>query len=509
MSVGQLVYSVDRHRAWQRSLALIATTPLMLGVIVCTGMMATGRPVGELVLAAASALVLGPGVFWRRPEVAFYVTLLCAILIEQFGIAGLDPITTQTHFFQSFSGFTPLPLPIMAADIVVAPALLALSLRALARSGPFYRGALFGPVMLLAGAVPVALAYGVFHQTGITQFNPNAAWAEGRSFVQLACVYLLAANVINSRRRVVQTVWIFIIAVTLKGVQGTQNFIIERQLQLSLEAITGHEDVVFFGTFFLLFAAMNAYGGDKRQNRLMLLALPVIGVTELATARRNAFIILAVGLILLGISLWRFKTSLFNKSLPAVLIVLSVYTIAFWDNTEGTLGQPIRAFKSQIGYASERDRLSDYWRILENQNIDLNIKANPILGIGLGRPYAFYIEEPSLDATGFVYWDYITHDAIMWVWMKMGLYGFITFWYLCGSAMVYGLVTFKRLSDGYLRAIALTIVALVAMQVVFSYTDLGLTYSRSMIFLGCMLGLLVRLQEFEAPASAVAASPVR
>ena len=31
------------------------------------------------------------------------------------------------------------------------------------------------------------------------------------------------------------------------------------------------------------------------------------------------------------------------------------------------------------------------------------------------------------------------------------------------------------------------------MQVIFSYGDLGLTYSRSMIFLGCMLGVLARI----------------
>jgi hypothetical protein len=34
------------------------------------------------------------------------------------------------------------------------------------------------------------------------------------------------------------------------------------------------------------------------------------------------------------------------------------------------------------------------------------------------------------------------------------------------------------------------IVSLVAMQVIFSYGDLGLTYARPMIVLGCMLGVL-------------------
>jgi hypothetical protein len=45
------------------------------------------------------------------------------------------------------------------------------------------------------------------------------------------------------------------------------------------------------------------------------------------------------------------------------------------------------------------------------------------------------------------------------------------------------------------------------MQAVFSYGDLGLTYSRSMIFLGCMLGLLARLPTFDRPT--IAGSPER
>jgi len=81
---------------------------------------------------------------------------------------------------------------------------------------------------------------------------------------------------------------------------------------------------------------------------------------------------------------------------------------------------------------SERDRLSDDWRILENQNITLNIQSAPITGLGFGRPYRYFVPQPSLDDTGFVYWSYITHNAIFWVWMKMGLLGFISFWYLMG-----------------------------------------------------------------------------
>jgi hypothetical protein len=77
--------------------------------------------------------------------------------------------------------------------------------------------------------------------------------------------------------------------------------------------------------------------------------------------------------------------------------------------------------------------------------------------------------------------------------MKMGVVGFILFWNLLGSAAVLGLIIFRQQKDGYIKAVALAAAGVVLMQVIFSYGDLGLTYSRSMIFLGCMLGLLARL----------------
>jgi hypothetical protein len=46
------------------------------------------------------------------------------------------------------------------------------------------------------------------------------------------------------------------------------------------------------------------------------------------------------------------------------------------------------------------------------------------------------------------------------------------------------------------------VAGVVLMQVIFSYGDLGLTYSRSMVFLGCMLGVLAILPALEQEGQA-------
>jgi hypothetical protein len=229
----------------------------------------------------------------------------------------------------------------------------------------------------------------------------------------------------------------------------------------------------------------------------MLALLPPLVFTLLVTRRRLGFVVLAVALALVALQMLRTRRGLFLRLLPVALVALGVYVVIFWNGT-GVLSEPIRAFRSLIAPATQRDIFSNTWRELENQNIAYNIGTAPVTGLGFGRPYSLVVAQPSLDATGFTYWRYIAHNAIYWVWMKMGLVGFVLFWNLMGSAVVVGLVTFRRLRDRYLQALALVVSGVVLMQVIFSYGDLGLTYSRSMIFLGCMLGMLAVLARLPA-----------
>jgi hypothetical protein len=245
-----------------------------------------------------------------------------------------------------------------------------------------------------------------------------------------------------------------------------------------------------------LLAALAIYQRHHRQVKVMLyLLLPLI-FTLLATKRRIGFIVLALGLMVVVGSLLQGRRELLKKIGPAALALVVVYFIIFW-NAQGALGQPVRAFRSQFGQASERDRLSNEWREAEKKNIAFNIEQSPVLGLGFGQPYQFVVFQGNLDETGFVYWRYITHNAIFWVWMTMGLGGFVAFWNVLGSGIALGLVTFRRLNDGYLKSLALLAVGMIVMQIYFSYGDLGLTYARNMIYLGCLLGMIVRLPALE------------
>lgn len=511
LSAGYL-QSIASHRAAQRRQNLVGVAVLGLATLAGAGLLAPGlSPVMPVLILVLCAAVVAVGTIWRHPEVALYLLFVAALDFEQFEIAGLHPITAQTHFFQTLNGFTPLSVPVSPAEMVLLLTLAAVFLPKLAKTGrPVVKGALFGPVIFFLVAIVAAFAYGAVAGPAGTRFDVNAAWAEARSFMYLIATYFLACNLITDRKRLNVFVWLFVGGLCFKGLQGIKNYISEKQGGVALEAITGHEDVIFFSVFFLLLAAMLVFGAHHRQKVVMLWGSFPIFFTLLATKRRIGFIVLAVGVLMLALGMLAKRRALLFKIGPWIVIPLVVYSAVFWNaadtGTASILAQPIRAFKSQLGQGSERDELSNKWRELEKQNIAFNIKGAPLTGLGFGRPYELVVPEPSLDATGFTYWHYMTHNAVFWVWMKMGLLGFVAFWFLLGSGIIRGLLIFRNLSDGYLQALALVAAALPAMQVFYSYGDLGLTYSRPMIVLGCVLGMLVTLPGLDEPAPAPAAT---
>jgi hypothetical protein len=497
------VYGQQKRQRLERLAGAIGLTACTLAFSIALVLLG-----GPLPLAAGLAVLVCAVAIALRPRTGLYLILFSALFLEQWGIVGLDPLTGRLPFYQTLSGSSGFPLPVSPLEMLLLLTLAAVLLPHVARRGEtFVRGPLFAPLLLFLAFVVASICYGLAGGAGTGPFDIRAAWEETRAFFYLGIVYVLACNLLRTRAQLRTFVWIFIAAIGLKSVQGIVRYVDVRTNNLQVDAITGHEDVVFFAAFVLLVAGLLFFGAKlepqaRRQLRVMLVAMPPLFFTLLVTNRRLGIVVLAAGLALVALLLLRTRRDLFFRIVPVVLVGLGIYIPLFWNNT-GTLGQPIRAVRSIVAPETARDRSSNAWRDLENTNINYNIRVAPITGLGFGRPYSFLVAQPPIDATGFTYWRYIAHNAVYWVWMKMGLFGFILFWNLVGSAVVLGLVTFRRLHDGYLKALALTVAGVVIMQVIFSYGDLGLTYSRSMLFLGCMLGLLARLPAFENEALAI------
>ena len=126
----------------------------------------------------------------------------------------------------------------------------------------------------------------------------------------------------------------------------------------------------------------------------------------------------------------------------------------------------------------------------------------PLTGVGLGQQYLFREEPPRL--WGFPYWRYTTHNAVLWLWLKAGPLGGLALWFLVARSVILGAAWHVRLADPWMRWVAALPVFLVLSQLVFSSVDLGLSYSRTMIVFGTVLGLAAFLGHQPLKAAAIA-----
>jgi hypothetical protein len=437
----------------------------------------------NVVLALLAAFV-GAAVF-VEPAVGVYLLFGIALLFEQFVITGLEPITAQTRLYQNLSAYTPLPIRLSLTDLLVIFTLGCWAVRRAARGEAFRIGPLGRAVLAYAGVFIVGGAIGAARGG---RFDTGAAFAELHGPLIFCVLYFLSANLIRTRLQIVVLMWEFLALLGVKAFQAVLNYQDAQGSSFAVDSVTAHEDVIFYGLATALLIVMTVLGTRTKFFYALVAMQPLILSAEFVAARRAGFV--AVGAVLLAMALLFMardrRRGLMLVGLVGVAAV--AYMAAFWD-AEGPLAAPLRAVRSVIEPSSVnlRDAASNFWRDIENQNIAYTVKQLPLTGVGLGQQYLFQREPVPL--TGFPYWRYETHNAVLWLWLKAGPLGAFVLWFLVARVLLLGSALYLRLRDPELRWMAVLPVALIVLQVVFSSVDLGLTYSRTMIILGTVLGI--------------------
>jgi hypothetical protein len=183
-------------------------------------------------------------------------------------------------------------------------------------------------------------------------------------------------------------------------------------------------------------------------------------------------------------------------------VASAIYLPIFWNST-GIIGQPARAVQSAVA-PTERDRLSDLYRVDENANLTLAIRGSTPLGVGFGVPINYLIPIVDLTRTD-PFLKYITHDGILYVWMRMGWIGFIAWWSWIGVVMI-SAGQLLRAKDLRLACFASFTAACVTGYVIEGYYDLGLFWFRMAFFMGVVIGLMQMAHKLDAAVPALPAS---
>lgn len=433
-----------------------------------------------------------------RPDLSVYTLVFLVLLFDQFGISGFDSITRQPEFFQNLKDIDYLPNfnggVVNAVEVHLLFLIISLFVHMVSDSTLTWRPIpVKWPFIIFVICFLFSTGYGLI---GGGDFLV-ALW-EIRAFFYFFIFYLMIPQVIRSRKQLRILIWIFIVTIAFKAFQGIARYMIAGFTTGGYATLTNHEDPVFMVTMFIfLFGLMVFKADDKQRFWLLVLMFPLMlgFYFALRRAAYAAFMVSFVTFIVFLPSAIRWK---FISVMLPCFILGGIYTAAFW-NSDARFTRPIQMIKSGIERPELEENMEDYYSNLyrenENYNLAQTVVNNPVIGTGFGKKY----DQPvQLVDIRFPLKDYIPHNEIFWVIVKMGSIGFLSFWFFFNSYVSKGVKVFNRVKDPYLKAVNIFIVIAVINQMVVSYFDLQLTYYRNMIYLGSMMGLLSTVEHLGA-----------
>ncbi|MBI3766537.1 MAG: O-antigen ligase family protein, partial [Ignavibacteriales bacterium] len=447
------------------------------------------------VIAAAAIIICTTIIIltFYRLDYGFLLFVGMVLLFDQYPPRGFDKSIIGFEYFQNLKYF-PLfssidlaainPIELQLGLLLIIWALLiVMGKQVFLQPIPVWLAALMFFLWLTISAV-----YGIGRGG---DFLP-ALW-ELRALFYFGILFFFVPQVIQSKEQLQKLMWVCILAISFKVVQG-----VVRLVRLGFNfgertELTNHEDPLFFISLFVLLFGFVVFGCSGKQRRFLLWSLLPMFIVFILAQRRATYVALGVALVAFIILLPGKERLTMLKVIAPLLVIAGLYLAAFW-NSESSIGLPAQLVKSSFSVdqkgAGER-YYSNLYREFENYNLAMTLKKSPVIGIGFGNKY----DQPiSLTFIPFSLRDYIPHNEIFWLAVKMGGVGFFLFWFFFDAFVFQAAFVFAHLRDPYLKTICAVSMIAILCQIVVSYVDLQLTFYRNMIYLGVLMGLLPTLK---------------
>lgn len=454
----------------------------MLGLSTLLGLLMLRRGpspalIGWIIYFCCIALI------FYRPRYGLYFSL-------GFALAGDGNLTPWYPFIKNLSSYESLffvsnglsfsPLELTLGITLVAWLIPAWGQRRLS----LFTGPIFWPMLVFTGFITFGLVYGIARGGNIV----IALWAV-RGIYVMPLAFVLTSNLIETRDQIRCLIWWGVAGIFADAVAG---FIyVANVLQfnvLQVQSIAEHSYSIHINTIFVLLGAVWYYRGRAPQRILLPLMLPILTYSMYANQRRAGYVALAAAVVLAAILLYWENRSLFLRVVPIAALLAAVYLAMFWNGGGGPIGAP--AYKLRMAIApipGSEEESSNLYRALENINTMFTIRSSPLTGVGFGNKFYSLVALP--DISFFIWYEYFTHNSVLWLWMQAGLGAFLSFLFLLGKTMMVGAQRILTMPRDDMSAIVLTALGYVLMYLIFAYVDMAYD-PQSMMYLGAMMGIL-------------------
>jgi len=124
------------------------------------------------------------------------------------------------------------------------------------------------------------------------------------------------------------------------------------------------------------------------------------------------------------------------------------------------------------------------------------IHSAPIQGYGYGKHMIHAVPIADISAL-YEWWDIMTHNQVLWVWMRVGTFGFLTFWMMISAILIAAArIARDENADLEIKAVAIGGMLIVGSLTIFGLLDLQFSCLRDMLFAGIWTGVIAALPGF-------------
>ena len=238
----------------------------------------------------------------------------------------------------------------------------------------------------------------------------------------------------------------------------------------NLDYATTHADSMLFAvaTCILIIGLLELRTRRALLGSLTLLPLLVWGM--IANDRRLVWVEIGTALIFSFVFARRNKVKVQVARFALWLLpLIAVYMVAGWSSPSKVFA-PVGIVRSVVDSGSDT---STRWRDLENYNLVITLKNNPLLGTGLGHPYEFAVELPDVTKT-YELEPYAPHNSVLGLWAYTGYFGFALLWMMLIVTVYFSVRSYRMATSPEHRTAALTCFCAVIVYMVHLYGDLAL-----------------------------------
>lgn len=252
---------------------------------------------------------------------------------------------------------------------------------------------------------------------------------------------------------------------------------------------TIHADSMLFADAFLLVVVLLVERPGRRTLLLALATLPVLVLGMIANNRRLVWV--EVGASVLAVAVLTRWSPLKRRLAQAVVLslpLLLVYAGVGWSNPVGPFA-PVRVLRSVVDSKAD---LSTAWRDLENYNLFVTLKHDPLLGTGFGHEYEEAVRLPDI-SSGYALYRYAPHNSVLGLVAYAGVVGFAGIWMVIPIGVFLAVRSYRLATLPRDRVASLTSVGVLISYMVHCYGDMGLGTWVSVFTVAPALALVAKI----------------